>query len=211
MTKNKEIEENPVLVLASESSARRSILVGLKLVFDVVAPDFDESAEPDASPAQIALSNAKGKAASVDAKLAGKLKPGTIIIGSDQVCCTASGTILHKPGSIDRALDQLTQTSDQWLTFYTSLALIRNGTVERASVESCAVKLRRLTRLEIRAYVMADNPLWSAGSFLAEGAGLRLIEEIKTTDINLLYGLPALTLLQALRALNHPLAYASPI
>ena len=208
MKKNQKIEGNSTLVLASESSARQSILTGLKLIFDVIAPDFSETAQPGVPPAEIALINAKGKAGSVAAKLAGQSEANVIVIGSDQVCCTDSGMVLHKPGSRDRAIDQLTQASDQWLTFYSSLVLIRNGMVERAHVESCAVKLRRLTNLEIKAYVTADNPLWSAGSFHAEGAGLRLIEKIETTDINLLYGLPALVLLQALRELNDPLAYA---
>ena len=42
---------------------------------------------------------------------------------------------------------------------------------------------------------------------MRRGAGLRLIEKIETSDINVLYGLPALALLQALRELDHPLAY----
>ena len=208
MKKNHEIEGNSALVLASESSARRLILMKLKLVFDVIAPDFDETAQPGVAPAEVALVNAQGKAGSVASKLAGRPNANAIIIGSDQVCCTQSGIVLHKPGSADRAIDQLTQASDQWLTFYSSLVLIRNGAVAWSGVESCAVKLRRLTNPEIRDYVMVDNPLWSAGSFHAEGAGLRLIEKIETADINLLYGLPALTLLQALRELKNPLAYA---
>ena len=208
MKKNQEIEGNSALVLASESSARRLILMRLKLVFDVIAPDFDEMAQPGVAPAEVALINARGKAGSVASKLAGRPNANAIIIGSDQVCCMDSGMVLHKPGSVDRAIDQLAQASDQWLTFYSSLVLVRDGVVERSSVESCAVKLRKLTNLEIQDYVKADNPLWSAGSFHAEGAGLRLIEKIETADINLLYGLPALTLLQALRALKNPLAYA---
>ena len=211
MKKNQEIEGNWSLVLASESNARRSILTGLRLVFDVIGPDFCETDQPGVPPAEIALINAEGKAGSVAAKLADRLDANAIIIGSDQVCCTQSGIVLHKPGSADRAIDQLTQASDQWLTFYSSLVLIRNGAVAWSGVESCAVKLRRLTNPEIRDYVMVDNPLWSAGSFHAEGAGLRLIEKIETTDINVLYGLPALALLQALRELNDPLTYASPI
>lgn len=206
MKKNQGIEGNSTLVLASESSARHSILTGLKLVFDVIAPDFDETVQ-SAAPAEIALVNAKGKAGSVAAKLASQSAANAIVIGSDQVCCLESGMILHKPGSVDRAIDQLTQASGQWLTFHSSLALLRNGVVERAIVESCAVRLRRLTNLEIETYVLADSPLCSAGSFHAEGAGLRLIEKIETSDINVLYGLPALALLQALRELDHPLAY----
>jgi|TARA_B110000285_G_C14982247_1_gene542024 septum formation protein len=209
MMKNKGNDRNPALVLASESSARRSILAGLKLVFDVIAPDFEERVHPSASPTEIALINAEGKARAVDAGFSSDCRPAAIVIGSDQVCCTESGLILHKPGSVDRAIDQLMQASSQRLTFYSSLVLIMDGKVARSTVETCAVKLRRLTKDDIRAYVAADNPLWSAGSFHAEGAGLRLIETIETTDINVLYGLPALALLRFLRELKVPLAYAA--
>ena len=104
--KNKGNDRNPALVLASESSARRSILAGLKLVFDVIAPDFEERVHPSASPTEIALINAEGKARAVDAGFSSDCRPAAIVIGSDQVCCTESGLILHKPGSVGRAIDQ---------------------------------------------------------------------------------------------------------
>jgi septum formation protein len=62
--------------------------------------------------------------------------------------------------------------------------------------------MRTLTQDEIRSYVLADRPLWSAGSFHAEGAGLHVIERIETDDINGLYGLPVLKLLSILRDLG---------
>ena len=207
MKKNDHFEESRKLVLASKSNARRSILAGLRLVFEIIAPDFEETRQPDLPAEQIAIANAKGKACAVDAALVAKMHRPALVIGSDQVCCTESGLILHKPGSVDKAVDQLTQASNQWLTFCTSLALVMDGKVHKSTVEHCVVKIRTLTESEIRAYVAADNPLWSAGSFHAEGAGLRLIEKIETTDINVLYGLPALTLLRFLRELEFPLAY----
>ena len=84
MKKNQKIEGNSTLVLASESSARQSILTELKLIFDVIAPDFSETAQPGVPPAEIALINAKGKAGSVAAKLAGQSEANVIVIGSDQ-------------------------------------------------------------------------------------------------------------------------------
>ena len=59
MKKNQKIEGNSTLVLASESSARQSILTGLKLIFDVIAPDFSETAQLGVPPAEIALINAR--------------------------------------------------------------------------------------------------------------------------------------------------------
>jgi predicted house-cleaning NTP pyrophosphatase (Maf/HAM1 superfamily) len=74
----------------------------------------------------------------------------------------------------------------------------------------CRVKLRDLDHSEICEYVAADQPLASAGSFHAEGAGQRLIESIETEDINILYGLPLLALLKALRDLDRVPGYSLP-
>ena len=60
-----------LLVLASTSPFRRELLARLQIPFETVAPDADESALPDESPAATAarLSEAKARAVPLDPKL----------------------------------------------------------------------------------------------------------------------------------------------
>ena len=95
-------------------------------------------------------------------------------------------------------MDQLHQVSNQWVNFHTSVVMVQSGTVLSQAVVHSRIKFRALSRAQIQRYVDADKPYHSAGSVLLEGAGLRLIEQVDTPDMNALYGLPALKLLEFL-------------
>lgn len=191
-------ENNPQLILASTSSARVAIFRNLKLPFTPIAPQFTESEDLSVHPATRAIENGRGKALSIDTTppKAGAFPP--LVIGSDQICTSASGQTLHKSGGRDRAMDQLHQVSNQWVNFHTSVVMAQSGTVLSQAVVHSRIKFRALSRAQIQRYVDADKPYHSAGSVLLEGAGLRLIEQVDTPDMNALYGLPALKLLEFL-------------
>src|SRR5438132_11783697 len=89
------------LVLASTSRYRCELLARLRLPFDVVAPEVDESARPGELPAALAerLSLAKANAVA-------ERSPDAIVIGSDQVA-ELDGVALGKPGTHERAVAQL--------------------------------------------------------------------------------------------------------
>jgi len=93
--------ERRLLVLASTSRYRRTLLAQLGLPFDIAAPDTDEAAWPGESPAATALRLAEAKARSVAAR-----HPGALIIGSDQVA-DCEGRAIGKPESHDDAVVQL--------------------------------------------------------------------------------------------------------
>ena len=90
-----------MLVLASTSPYRRSLLERLGLPFVVARPDADETPLPGEAPADLALRLSRDKALSVAAGHAGSL-----IIGSDQVAVLGS-QILGKPGNHANAVAQL--------------------------------------------------------------------------------------------------------
>ena len=159
------------------------------------------------APEKKALENACGKALSIQPSETSRRALQPLVIGSDQVCITNLGKTLHKPGTKTRAIQQLHQVSGQWVTFHTGLVLVRSKRVLHEAVVQSRVKYRVLSDPQIRGYVDADKPFQSAGSLLMEGAGLRLIEQIETSDINALYGLPALKLLEGLYKLNWDLSY----
>jgi septum formation protein len=191
------------LVLASTSPYRRELLERLGLPFEAAAPRFDEQIEQGIAPEDLVQSLALGKALSLADDF-----PGSVIIGSDQVFVTA-GEIVGKPGTAEKAFEQLRRMSGASHTFYTGLAVVdsANGT----NLTSCVpftVTLRSLNDDEIRNYILREKPLNCAGSFMIEGLGIALMEKLEGTDFTSLIGLPLIQLITLLRQLGiNPLAY----
>jgi septum formation protein len=182
------------LILASSSSYRRDLLQRLTKHFRQLAPDIDESAAARETPAALALRLAIAKAKAVAA-----IRPGAIVIGSDQVA--ALGTqMLGKPGDHENARAQLLMCSGQTVSFHTALCLIdgRDGRVQHA-VDTTHVYFRNLDSAEIEAYLHAEQPYDCAGSFKAEGLGITLFTRMQSDDPTALIGLPLIALNHMLR------------
>jgi MAF protein len=183
------------LVLASTSPFRRALLARLGLPFRTVAPAVDETRLPDEAPEALVLRLAEAKARAV----AGEY-PDALIIGSDQVACI-DGDVLGKPGSRERAIDQLVQASGRTVTFYTGLCLL-DADSGRTQVlcEPFRVHFRTLTRTRIEGYVERERPFNCAGSFKSEGLGIALFERLEGDDPSALVGLPLIRLVAMLEA-----------
>lgn len=93
--------DNPPLVLASSSPWRRELLSRLGLAFECASPDIDETPQPGETASTLVQRLAGNKAHALGARF-----PQHLIIGSDQVA-TLDDIILGKPGSHDRACEQL--------------------------------------------------------------------------------------------------------
>ena len=182
------------LILASTSPYRRELLHRLGLPFAVASPQTDESRLPGESPEAMALrlSEAKARAVAV-------AHPDALIIGSDQVA-TVDGLIYGKPGSHERAVDQLRVLSGQTVNFYTGLCLYntRTGVVEVCGVPTL-VTFRNLTDEEIERYLRREPAYDCAGSARSEGLGIVLLSRIAGDDPNALVGLPLIALCALLR------------
>jgi septum formation protein len=191
------------IVLASTSPYRRELLERLDIPFAVAAPHFDERIEQGIEPEQLVQRLALGKALSLADDF-----PGAVIIGSDQVF-VAAGEIVGKPGTAERAFDQLKRMSGASHTFYTGLAVADMATGE--NLTSCipfSVTLRDLADEEIWSYIRRENPLNCAGSFMIEGLGIALMEKLEGTDFTALIGLPLIELVSMLRRLGiNPLGW----
>ena len=106
------------LILASTSPYRRRLLERLRLPFTCIDPAVEESMRDGESPQARACRLATEKALSV----AETLQDEAIVIGSDQVACLGS-EILHKPGTPEAAIAQLTASSGQTVQFWTGVSL----------------------------------------------------------------------------------------
>jgi septum formation protein len=190
------------IVLASTSPYRRELLERLELPFEAVAPDFDERIDQEIAPEQLVQDLALGKALSLADDF-----PDAVIIGSDQVF-VAAGEIVGKPGTAEKAFEQLKRMSGGSHTFYTGLAVV--DTANGTRLTTCVpftVTLRTLADDEIRTYIRRENPLNCAGSFMIEGLGIALMEKLEGTDFTSLIGLPLIQLITLLRQLGiNPLA-----
>lgn len=184
-------------MLASTSPFRRELLERLGLPFVTAAPRFEERIEQGADPAGLAGSLALGKALSLADDF-----PDALIIGSDQVLVT-DGEIIGKPGSVEKAKEQLRRMSGASHTFHTGLAVVdtASGDTHVATVPF-TVTLRELTAREIENYIRLDDPLGCAGSFKIEGLGIALMEKLAGDDFTSLIGLPLIELVSMLRKLG---------
>ncbi|OXY82592.1 Maf family protein [Oceanimonas doudoroffii] len=183
----------PPLILASSSPYRRALLTRLGLTFDCHSPDIDESPLPGERGDALALRLARQKAAAVAAHYQHGL-----VIGSDQVCVNGD-KLLGKPGTIEKAREQLLAAAGKRVSFYTGLCLHDIGSGQsRALVEPFHVHFRPLTAAQIDRYLEQEPALDCAGAFKCEGLGISLFERMDGRDPNSLVGLPLIALVDAL-------------
>ncbi len=190
----------PRIVLASQSPYRRELLARLLPDFETFAPHVDESRQPGEPPRELALRLAWLKAAA-----GAHLYPQALVIGSDQVAALGDET-LGKPGTPERAVEQLLQCAGQLVEFHTAVCVAGPGNQPALShSDTTRVRFRTLTRLEAERYVAADQPLDCAGSFKAERRGVLLLDSIDSQDPTAIQGLPLIWLGRALLRRGVPL------
>jgi septum formation protein len=182
------------LVLASTSRYRRELLQRLRLPFDVFSPEVDEMPIPGEACADTARRLALAKARAV----AGR-RPDAVVIGSDQVA-ELDGQPIGKPGSHDRAAEQLRAMSGRQVVFHTAVAVVRPTVAyERTLDAPVRVTFRVLERAAIERYLALEQPFDCAGSAKAEALGIALLERIESDDPTALIGLPLIRTCTLLR------------
>lgn len=184
----------PRLILASTSRYRRELLERLRLPFEAMAPETDETPLPGEAPAQLAERLALAKARALATRF-----PDAVVIGADQAA-DVDGQAIGKPGTHARAVEQLRAMSGRTIVFQTALAVVHEAIgyaqVRRAPV---AVRFRTLSDDEIETYLRAEQPYDCAGSAKCETLGIALLEAIDSDDPTALVGLPLIRTAQLLR------------
>lgn len=183
----------PQLVLGSTSPFRKALLEKLHLTFVTDSPEIDESRLTDETPEQLVSRLACEKARAVAYR-----HPDSLIIGSDQVAINGDD-ILGKPGTHEKAVQQLRAASGKKVTFLTGLCLYNSGSDEtQLVVEPFSVHFRTLSDEQIENYLRAEQPYNCAGSFKSEAMGIALFEKLEGDDPNSLIGLPLIRLIAML-------------
>jgi septum formation protein len=183
------------LILASTSVYRRELLSRLRIPFEVVSPEVDETPIFGETPSQAAARLAVAKSTAVASK-----HPDALVIGSDQTATLDGRGIIGKPGSHERARAQLLDASGRTMVFHTGVALTRLSTgFKFERVVDTRVRFRQLSPEEVEAYLLAERPYDCAGSARSEALGISLLQAMECEDPTALVGLPLIAVCDAMR------------
>lgn len=183
----------PPLILASGSRYRAELLGRLHLPFTQQSPDVDETPLKDEAATPLANRLALAKAQAIAMSV-----PTAWVIGSDQVAA-CEGRLLGKPGTREKAIEQLRFLSGKYAAFVTAVVLMRQGEKTYRDFDTTVVKFRKLTDDEIARYVEAEPAYDCAGSAKIEGLGITLTAEVQSRDPTALIGLPLIATAKLLR------------
>lgn len=195
------VPEHPLrpLILGSTSRYRRELLSRLGIGFETESPRVDETPASGEAPADLACRLALAKAREV----AGR-HPQAVVIGSDQVA-DLNGEPLGKPGTHERAVQQLRRMSGQTVIFQTAVAVVCQASgFEQCELAPVRVVFRTLTDGEIERYLRIEQPYDCAGSAKSEGLGIALLDHIENDDPTALVGLPLIRTCRMIRAAGVP-------
>ena len=188
-----------MIVLASKSASRRTMLGAAGVEFEVRPPSIDERALEarlaEAGPAEVALALAEAKALSVEGR-------GRPVLGSDSVVAV-EGRRFNKPESRAQAAEHLRLFSGRTMELHSAAAIAITGTLRWSHVAVATLRVRELSEEYIEAYLVAEWPEVSqcVGVFRIEALGVQLFESIEG-DMFTVLGMPLLAVLGALRELE---------
>lgn len=168
--------QNFDLILASNSSIRKTILADVGLKFNVISPTFDEDGckgKFDFKPQDLALYLAKQKALSIS-----KQYLNSYIIGSDQVC-EFEGREVFKSNNFDEAVSQLKSFSGKTHIQNNAAVIAYNNKIIFENITLSKLTLRELSNEEIIKYVELDKSWGCAGSYKYESMAKHLFSKVE--------------------------------
>jgi septum formation protein len=184
----------PPLILASTSRYRRELLERLRLPFQVRSPDVDENPLPGEATSALVERLAMAKALAI-----AQHEATAVVIGSDQAA-ELDGQAISKPGSHERAVQQLRMMSGRSVVFHTAVTVVRENTgFRRCTRVPVTVRFRRLGDEDIERYLRLEQPYDCAGSAKCETLGIALLDAIESNDPTALVGLPLIETCRLLR------------
>ena len=187
-----------MIILASQSIARRTLLSRAGVTYSVVVPPVDEDQIKDRYNGQpqdlaSALADAKAMAAS-------RMNPADLIIAADQTL-TCAGEHFNKPGDLQTARQQLLALRGKTHRLTSAVSCARGGAITWRTMDHADITFRGFTDEFLNAYLQDCGPdiLSSVGAYHYEGQGIQLMEAVTGSDHTIL-GLPLLPLLTYLRS-----------
>ncbi len=190
--------KKPPLLLASASPRRAEIMQALGIRFSTMSTQTDEAVRKGEAPAAHVRRLAQEKA------IAGRIaRPhsAAIIVGADTVVAVRR-RILGKPSSPSDAERMLSLLSGKSHEVFTGVALLDGSTGRMITgVETTHVIFRKLSQVEIAAYVRTGEPMDKAGAYAIQGGAAVFIDRIEGNYLNVV-GFPVNLFLRLYRNLT---------
>lgn len=190
-----------MIILASQSPARRAMLNAAGVGHDAAPANIDEDGvtaalgAEAASPDHIADALAELKAIKVS-----RHYPEMLVLGADTVIVTADGELLAKPETPERAGVQLRRLSGTTHRLISAAVIAENGRPIWRAAATAKLTMRRLSDDFITQYLAAEGEpvLQCVGTYRIEGLGAQLFSRIDGDQFTI-RGLPLLAVLDYLR------------
>ena len=187
------------ILLASQSSSRKSLLSKAGFAFEIFAPHIQEDKYLNPNQAGASCS----KLAKLKALKAQKKYPQHIIIACDQMAHW-NGQLFGKAHTKKKAIENLIQLQGKTHSLWTACCMLW-GQKSFFHVAKSRLSMRSLSVQQIKNYVEKEQPLHSAGSYHVEACGITLFEKIETDDFNNIQGLPLIKICNQLIRWGYPL------
>jgi septum formation protein len=170
-----------MIVLASQSPARRAMLAAAGVAHEAVPAHVDEEGvtagllAENASPERIADALAELKAVKISRKL-----PGVLVLGADSVVVKADGTLISKPETRSNAEIQLRQLAGTTHRLLSAAVIAENGVPIWRAGGSVRLTMRSLSDEFIADYLDSEGEavLGCVGCYRIEGLGAQLFTQV---------------------------------
>ena len=184
-----------MLILASGSNRRHTLLNQLNLEHRISVPRIDETAEIGELPENYVYRMARTKAMQEYESFS----DSHTVLAADTII-SLYGEIIGKPKDFQHAKNILQKLSAVEHDVLTALYLKTQNNDYEAMVRT-KVKFRQLTSSEIHTYCLTDEPYDKAGAYAIQGLASSFVEYITGSYTNVI-GLPLLEFRQLLQQAN---------
>lgn len=191
-----------MLVLASGSIGRRTLLDHAGISHDVMPASIDEEAAKASLRARgLGPGDVAGVLAGLKALDVSKGRPEDRVLGCDQTLALDDGTEFDKAPDRSVLTRQLRLLSGKTHSLFSALVIARRGQIVWRHVECVRMTMRTLSDGFIADYLDAEGDvlLGCVGGYRIEGRGAQLFSRIEGSHFAIV-GLPLLPLLEYLRA-----------
>lgn len=190
-----------MIVLASQSQSRRTMLTAAAVPFEALSPGVDEDAAKEALRADGLNARALADAlAELKALRVSRRVPGALVLGCDQTLSLSDGTMIDK--AVDRADAEriLRLLSGGVHHLHSAAVIVLNGEPIWRHIERVRMTVRPLSDAFITTYLDAEweECRWCVGCYRIEGRGVQLFSKVEGSQFAV-QGLPLLPLLDFLR------------
>ena len=180
-----------MIILASKSGVRKTILDKYKIENEVIISNVDEDEIKEsllaegAGPLEISKNLAEIKSIQVSNK-----NPGRLLLGADSVI-SLNNELINKPNSREEALEILKKLNNSKHYLISSVCISKNGSMIWNYSDSSELKMKNLKEEELLKYLskIETKTLLAYGVYQIEADGLELFEYVKG-DQNSIMGLP---------------------